>query len=304
MVGVARRGLQNTRSCEDNRTTHKLFYPFGRIVTGKKLISVLTLWLQRMSTMLNRRAVLHKNNTSENPLDKKHKDNKAQAYFQEATPNQYIKKLLNAPNKEYLTNRDYNVLKESYDKAHDIRKFEIDLYWKRTTYVWTLIASLITVAGLLLAAYYRVDLDKEGKHALLGLVASIAVLGVLITIIASKMIQGGEYWQKNWEYHVNLLEPLFSGRLYGTLINTSLKRYSISRLNKLLYFVILGVWLLLAEGIYFVVYPNTNKNNFLILLFLFGLIVIGISIIIDAFTIRKSPTKKVKISQWDIEFID
>lgn len=61
--------------------------------------------------------------------------------------------------------------------------------------------------------------DSGGSNALLGLVASVAILGVLITIISSKIIRGGEYWQKNWEYHVSLLEPLFSGRIYSTLVN-------------------------------------------------------------------------------------
>ncbi|ARJ43490.1 hypothetical protein B1H58_16560 [Pantoea alhagi] len=249
--------------------------------------------------MLNRRVV--KSSSSEKPLDKKHKDNIAQAYFLEPTPNQYIKKLLNDPNKEYLTNRDYDVLKESYDKAHDIRKFEIDLYWKRTTYVWTLIASLITVTGLLLAAYYRLNMAPEDKRALLGLVASVAVVGVLLTIIATKIIQGGEYWQKNWEYHVNLLEPLFSGRIYSTLINTTAKRHSISKLNRALYILFLGVWLFLAEGIYFVVFPYNDRNNFFILLATFSILVLTISNVIDIFTYRSTGKTKTLISSWAVE---
>lgn len=55
--------------------------------------------------------------------------------------------------KTFLTNSDVAKLREAYDKAHDIRKFEIELYWKRTTYVWTLIAALITVSGVLLASF-------------------------------------------------------------------------------------------------------------------------------------------------------
>ncbi|MGK2508972.1 RipA family octameric membrane protein, partial [Klebsiella pneumoniae] len=166
--------------------------------------------------MLNRGLTVLKSSSTEKKLDKKNKDKIVQTYFQEKTANLYIKKILNDPNKEFLTNRDLDALKESYDKAHDIRKFEIELYWKRTAYVWTLIASLITVTGVLLAAYYRLPPDSGGSNALLGLVASVAILGVLITIISSKIIRGGEYWQKNWEYHVSLLEPLFSGRIYST----------------------------------------------------------------------------------------
>ncbi len=252
--------------------------------------------------MLNKNFCIIEKSSSEKPLDKPHKDKVAQDYFQEITPNKYIKTILNDPNKVYLTNRDVEVLKESYDKAHDIRKFEIELYWKRTAYVWTLIASLITVTGLLLAAYYRLPSESEGRNALLGVVALIAVLGVLITVIASKIILGGEYWQKNWEYHVSLLEPLFSGRIYSTLVNLKEKRHSISKLNRALYFLFLGVWLLVAEGVYFVVFPNTDKNNSFILLVAFSFLVLITSYIIDLWTFRKPGKYQVSIASWEIEF--
>ncbi|MFX2638640.1 hypothetical protein [Enterobacter hormaechei] len=251
--------------------------------------------------MLNRGLTVLKSSSTEKKLDKKNKDKIVQTYFQEKTANLYIKKILNDPNKEFLTNRDLDALKESYDKAHDIRKFEIELYWKRTAYVWTLIASLITVTGVLLAAYYRLPTDSGGSNALLGLVASVAILGVLITIISSKIIRGGEYWQKNWEYHVSLLEPLFSGRIYSTLVNKKLKRHSISKLNSILYFLFLGVWLLLAEGIYFVVFPDTNKNNFFILLASFSTLVYITSYLIDLWTYRKPEKTQLSIAHWQVE---
>ncbi|PNK76643.1 hypothetical protein CEQ35_022730 [Yersinia enterocolitica] len=43
---------------------------------------------------------------------------------------------------------DRNLL--ALEKAHEIRKFEIELYWKRTAYFWTLIAAMF--AGFLLLA--------------------------------------------------------------------------------------------------------------------------------------------------------
>lgn len=252
--------------------------------------------------MLNKKFCIIEKSSSEKPLDKPHKDKVVQDYFQETTANKYIKTILNDQNKAYLTNRDVEALKESYDKAHDIRKFEIELYWKRTAYVWTLIASLITVTGLLLAAYYRLPAESDGRNALLGVVAIIAVLGVLITVIASKIILGGEYWQKNWEYHVSLLEPLFSGRIYSTLVNLKEKRHSISKLNRALYFLFLGVWLLVAEGVYFVVFPNTDKNNSLILLVVFSCLVLIASYVINLWTFRKPGKYHVSISSWEIDF--
>jgi lipopolysaccharide export LptBFGC system permease protein LptF len=42
---------------------------------------------------------------------------------------------------------------EALKTAHDIRKFEIELYWKRATYFWTFIAAAF-------AGYFA--LQKEG----------------------------------------------------------------------------------------------------------------------------------------------
>lgn len=39
-------------------------------------------------------------------------------------------------------------LREAYDKAHEIRQFEIELYWRRSTYFWTMQAAVL--AGIAL----------------------------------------------------------------------------------------------------------------------------------------------------------
>ena len=43
--------------------------------------------------------------------------------------------------KDFLTDKDLN--ESALARAHEIRKFEIDLYWKRATYFWTLIAATL-----------------------------------------------------------------------------------------------------------------------------------------------------------------
>ena len=251
--------------------------------------------------MLNQRFITLRNKNSDKSLDKENKDKEAQRYFKEKTANEYIKKLLDSPEKEFLTNRDYAVLKESYDKAHDIRKFEIDLYWKRTTYVWTLIASLITVTGLLLTAYYRLPSDSDVKDALIYMVEGVAVLGIIITIIGSKIIQSGEFWQKNWEYHVSLLEPLFSGRIYTTLVNKRASRLSISKLNFALYILFLGVWLLLSEVMFLITNPGIDASYFFVILGIFILVVFIISFLINIFTYRKPSENKISINHWSVK---
>lgn len=236
--------------------------------------------------------------------ESKLKDNAAQQYFKQPTSNEYIKKILNDSNKEYLTNGDFDKLKEAYNKAHDIRKFEIDLYWKRTSYLWTLIAALITVSGVLLASYYRLPDGSLDKKILLWLVAGVASLGVITTVISSKILESGEYWQKNWEYHVNVLEPLFSGSLYGTLLNSKEQRYSISKLNHAIYIILLTTWMIVIEVIYFVAYKNPDFLGSFLPIIGFGLFNIILSRVLDAWTKSVATKSKVKMMQWNVEIIE
>ncbi|MEN4787259.1 hypothetical protein ABEH33_13735 [Pantoea agglomerans] len=236
--------------------------------------------------------------------ESKLKDNAAQQYFKQPTSNEYIKKILNDSNKEYLTNGDFDKLKEAYNKAHDIRKFEIDLYWKRTSYLWTLIAALITVSGVLLASYYRLPDGSLDKKILLWLVAGVASLGVITTVISSKILESGEYWQKNWEYHVNVLEPLFSGSLYGTLLNSKEQRYSISKLNHAIYIMLLTTWMIVIEVIYFVAYKNPDFLGSFLPIIGFGLFNIILSRVLDAWTKSVAIKSKVKMMQWNVEIIE
>lgn len=170
----------------------------------------------------------------------------AQVYFKDPSVNPYIKKLLGCEDKNYLTNGDMEKLKEAYEKAHDIRKFEIDLYWKRTTYIWTLVAALITICGVAITTLYKIKGEPEKMASLLIGTDAIAIFGSVVTITSSKILKSGEYWQKNWEFHVNILEPFFSGSLYSThLYDNKSKRYSIATLNKFFYLAVQCIWFIL-----------------------------------------------------------
>lgn len=240
-----------------------------------------------------------KSKSSSDPFD----DNFVQEYFKNPSANLYLKKLLGCNDKTFLTNADVDKLKESYDKAHDIRKFEIDLYWKRTTYVWTLISALIAISGALLAANFRISSSSTENKSLLILVGVIAIIGVFITIISSRILKSGEYWQKNWEYHVNMLEPLFSGRLYATLLSTNKVRHSITTLNHSLYYFFLGTWLLLAEGIYIALEKPSSIITLVIFLAVYSLLVYLVACFIDSKTRRKAQAVMANISQWDLQIM-
>lgn len=132
---------------------------------------------------------------------------------------------------------------EALKYAHDIRKFEIELYWKRATYFWTFIAAAF-------AGYFA--LQKDGDYANLYVVCG---LGFTFSLALYLVNRGSGAWQRNWEAHVDLLEDAITGPLYKTLINRRTYKllhlaepyaFSPSRINNLLSLSITVVWAILA----------------------------------------------------------
>lgn len=133
---------------------------------------------------------------------------------------------------------------KALDLALDIRKFEIELYWKRATYFWTFI-------GAALAGYALVYTKADNKDSWLLLVFSC--LGLLFSIAWYLVNRGSKFWQNNWERHVDLLEGMVVGPLYKTIarsINgknplTAPAEYSVSKINQILSLFISLFWVLL-----------------------------------------------------------
>lgn len=107
--------------------------------------------------------------------------------------------------------RDKNLL--AFEKAHEIRKFEIDLYWKRTAYFWTLIAALF--AGYFLLAS-KASSDPL-KHIDLYL-TFISLTGYIFSFGWFLVNKGSKFWQENWEFHIDKLEDNITGPLYKTVL--------------------------------------------------------------------------------------
>ena len=140
-----------------------------------------------------------------------------------------------------------NALKvEALKHALDIRKLEIKMYWKRTTYFWTLNAA--TFAG-----YFAI---KSTNQAIDYYVAPlVSCIGLIISFGWYIANRGAKYWQENWELHVDLLEDEIMGPLYKT--TPYIKRFaafhpisafpfSVSKVNQILSLFIAVVWLGLA----------------------------------------------------------
>lgn len=134
--------------------------------------------------------------------------------------------------------------REALHYALDIRKFEIELYWKRTAYFWTLIA--VAFAG-----YFALEKSSNAKDSDSELLFLVSCIGTVLSIGWSLANRGSKYWQENWERHVDTLEDEFIGPLYRTVISSNKYKwynlcsaypYSVSRINQIISYFIVLLW--------------------------------------------------------------
>jgi hypothetical protein len=135
------------------------------------------------------------------------------------------------------------------EHALDIRKFEIELYWKRAGYFWALIA--VAFAGFFaVLASEHLD-DKEFFAYVIG------VIGFVFTWAWFLVNRGSKFWQENWENHVDMLEDSITGPLYKTILHrpkeenyleayvTGPANVSVSKINQWVSLFTLLIWLAL-----------------------------------------------------------
>lgn len=146
--------------------------------------------------------------------------------------------------------KDRSKLESALEKALDIRKFEIELYWKRAAYFWTLIAAAFAGYFIILGAQHLND-----KKFLAFVVACV---GFLFTFAWFQVNRGSKQWQENWENHVDILEDEITGPLYKTILRRPdgddlFERYvtgpgdiSVSKTNQIVNLFTLCIWFLLA----------------------------------------------------------
>ena len=131
------------------------------------------------------------------------------------------------------------------EQVLDIRKYEIDLYWKRATYFWTFIAATLTGYGLTQIAKESVSINKFQFI--------IVCLGLIFSFAWYLVNRASKYWQENWEKHLDMLEDEIIGPLYKTTIHpstysrsfslTGALSHSVSRINILLSFFVFLIWI-------------------------------------------------------------
>jgi len=100
--------------------------------------------------------------------------------------------------------------KAALNRAHDIRKFEIELLWKRAAYVATFQTLLFAALGLSFRA-------QDGNLVpLFQIITCIA--GVFSSFFWRLINKGSKFWHENWTHHIDFLEDEFEGKLHKTVL--------------------------------------------------------------------------------------
>ncbi len=177
------------------------------------------------------------------------------------TPEEY-KKLFAEPTPGW--NKD--ALKESETRAGralafatDIRKFEIELYWKRATYFWAFIGAAF--AGYALT--YKTSADREPWLSLL-----FSALGLIFSFAWYLVNRGSKFWQNNWERHVDMLEDMTLGPLYKIIAtDISTKNpliapgsFSVTKINQVLSVFVTSIWCTLFAKSILPIWPDRDLD--------------------------------------------
>lgn len=129
----------------------------------------------------------------------------------------YIRAIINDNSyngdKSKLTDKHIDRIKIALEKALEIRKFEIELYWKRAQYFW---GFLITIYGSYFIVYSKTSLEDGFQKNLILLILS--TMGMFFSMGWHLANRGSKFWQNNWECHVDELEDYVYGSLYKTII--------------------------------------------------------------------------------------
>lgn len=214
----------------------------------------------------------------------------------------YFKKILGKRlgERKSLIDSDMPILKEAYDKSHQKVQFEIDLHWKRTNHIWTLVLALVVSTGALISLYLTSAQDK--RQFIIHIITIFSLICMTVTKISLSMLRVSSMWCRNWELHLVMLEPLFSGRLYQTHLGIGSSRFSMSKLNNLFLWVAFFSWVLLFEISIFA--TSQSILQFLCTLILIVVLIQLISFVVSFFLKTKNePSIPYEITQYGIRII-
>ena len=157
-------------------------------------------------------------------------------YFYSAKDSKLREITLDEYREHFISNRSSDEIKATYEKAWAAKNFEIDNYWKRTTYFWA-----FQVASF--AGYFTVfnsDFYKKNTEVLY----CVICVGFITALAWSLINRGSKSWQRNWENHVDMLEDCVTGPLYKTVSVSN--TFSVSKINEIVSNCITTIWILLG----------------------------------------------------------
>ncbi len=177
----------------------------------------------------------------------------------------------------------------AFECALDIRKFEIEMYWKRAGYFWLL-------TSLAFTGYFSLVKDAEN----LPFTILICFMGTIVTFGWYCANRGSKFWQENWEKHLDMLEDQFAGPIYKLTLIPRKKfinllgeyNFSVSRVNQALSFFLFCVWflLLIVHSLVFShVLPSYAMQDVVVYLITISpLGALFISMAVGAFSVRET----------------
>lgn len=115
-------------------------------------------------------------------------------------------------------------LKPALEQALENRRFEIELYWKRSTYFWT-------ISTVILGGYVSIAKDTcnsipcnsaFSSSPIAGLAPTlIAWIGLILAVSWYLANKGSKFWMENWENQVAILSEEVIGPIYSTILHRS-----------------------------------------------------------------------------------
>lgn len=148
---------------------------------------------------------------------------------------------------DYIDNFDEKKLEEAFQIALETRKFEIELYWKRTGY-------FVLFIGAVFAGYYKVlQIDGPSGSEKEWLLLLLSSLGFLLSLLWYMANRGSKFWQENWEAHIEMLSTHLGIPIFGIIKHSTsskldlMKEYpfSVSKVNQMVSLIVTASWLLL-----------------------------------------------------------
>jgi hypothetical protein len=137
------------------------------------------------------------------------------------------------------------------EQASDIRKFEIELFWRRSLFFWGFLSAAFVAYGALLTRSSHQTMPASQSDT--DIIFVISCFGVICSLAWTLVNRGSKYWQEVWEQKLeNVQEEVLGQDLFSRKEPTKgtswwgARRYSVSKLAIALSDFVVLVWLCLA----------------------------------------------------------